>query len=286
MGIVACRVTHDLHHDGAVNRLVSLALYDPDGRVAPFVRRTIEQLATPGTTLVASATHPLASDDAAWVRERAELVERENVGLDLYGHRLVLDTHPAAGFDEVVITNDTFVLLAPLAEIERRIDPAADFWGLTGSREVSPHVQSYYVHFRTPAVRHPTFAAHWASVEPQARKATIVNNEVGMSRKLRAAGLTMDVAFHPTRNDWLVAERRALVHGWHNPRSILGQWNTNTILADAALDGRMPSVKISTLRYDPFKIGVDRLLAGLEARYPAEMDGVRAYLERTAASYA
>lgn len=271
---------------GAVRRLVSIALFDPDGLVAPFARRTIEQLATPDTTLVASATHPLASEDAAWVRQRAELIERENVGLDLYGHRLVLDAHRLDDYDEVVITNDTFALLAPLASIESGIAPTASFWGITGSREVSRHVQSYYVHFRTPAVRHPAFAAHWATVQPQKRRATIRNNEIGLSRKLLKAGLTMDVAYHPTAPDIVLAERRALRHGWHNPRSILGQWNTNTILADAALTGRLPAVKMSTLRYDPFSIGVGELLDGLERRFPAEMDGVRAYLERTARSYA
>lgn len=262
-----------------------MALFDPQGDVAPFVRRTIEQLATPNTHLVLSATHPLKPEAAAWVRERGELIERANEGLDLYGHRLVLDAADLTDVDEVVITNDTYALVDDLAGIESRISRDADFWGLTTSAEVARHVQSYFVCFRAPVLRHSAFTEHWSSVVPLDRKATIVNNEVGMSTRLAKAGFTMDAAYHPTARDRLKAQGRALRHGWHNPRSIVGQWNTTAILPDAALDGRLPCVKLSTLRYDPFKVGANALLGRLEERHPRAMEGVRDYLERTAASY-
>lgn len=262
-----------------------MALYDPQGMVAPFVRRTIEQLASPGTRLVFSATHPLIPEAAAWVRKRGFLVERANEGLDLYGHRLVLDSADLSSYDEVVITNDTYALVADMATIEGRIDPGADFWGLTASNEVAKHVQSYFVCFRAPVLRNPAFAEHWRRVTALGRKDTIVNNEIGLSKRLLDAGFTMDSAYHPTASDRLVAQRRALLHGWHNPRSIVGQWNTTAILADAALDGRLPCVKLSTLRYDPFKIGARDLLGRLEERHPHAMDGIRQYLDRTAAAY-
>lgn len=269
-----------------MKRLVSIALFDPDGRVAPFVRRTIDELATPGTTLVATATHPLAPQDAAWVRVRGRLIERENVGLDMVGHRLALDAHPPAGFDEVVITNDTFALLEPLARIEDRIDPSADFWGITASRERAPHVQSYFVCFRRGVPASRVFADHWARVTAAGRKQTIVANEIGLTRTLVRAGFRFDVAYHPTAADRVRAQARSLRRPLAGPWGVVGRWNPYMVLADAALDARLPVVKMSALRFDPYRLGADRLLADLERRHPERMAGVRQYLERTVRAYA
>jgi rhamnosyltransferase len=57
-------------------------------------------------------------------------------------------------------------------------------------------------------------------------------------------------------------------------------------MADRALGGaRLPLVKIDTLRYDPYRLGSDRLLAACERQYPEQFAGVRQYLERTAVLY-
>lgn len=264
---------------------MSIALYDPDGRVAPYVRRTIEQFAAPGTTLVAHATHALSPEDAAWVRARGLLIERENVGLDMVGHRLALEAHPPAGFDEVVITNDTFALLEPLDRVQRRIDRSVDFWGITESREIARHVQSYFIAFRSPIPQSKVFAAHWRSVAPASRRRTIVDNEVGLTRKLVREGFRFDVAYHPTAGDRVRARLRSLRHPLAAPRGVVGQWNPNMVLADAALNARLPVVKMSALRFDPYRLDASRLLSELERRYPAELAGVRHYLERTARAY-
>lgn len=263
-----------------------MALYDPDGIVAPFVRRLVDDLARPGTTFVATATHPLTPGAAAFVRERGELIERDNTGLDMAGHRLVLARHEARRFDEVVIANDTFAALEPIDRIADRIDPAADFWGITSSREVAPHVQSYFVAFRRRAVETPAFATHWGAALPKGRRAIIRAGEVGLSRTLRRQGLHFDVAFHPTARQDALALRRALRHPQAGPRGVLGQWNPTMVLPDAALDGSLPVVKMSALRFDPYRIGRGRLLDALEARFPEAMAGVREYLERTDRAYA
>lgn len=269
----------------SMTRLVSIALYDPDGVVAPFVRHTIEELSRPDTTIVATSTHPLADDDASWVRERADLIERANTGLDLYSHRLVLERFNLGDFDEVVVTNDTYALLQPIEVIERAIDPATDFWGLTISREGTRHVQSFFVDFRSKAIRHPGFLEHWRKVEPGGRDAMIHQGELGLSRALRRAGLLMEAAYRPSASDRRQATIRTLRNRTLNPMIVLGGWNASMATPEAALDGRMPMVKISTLRYDPYRVGADRLLSRLEAAYPAAMDGVRDYLDRTADAY-
>lgn len=270
---------------GAVRRLVSMALFDPDGVVAPFVRDRIVDLAQGSTTLVATATHPLAKEDAAFVRRYGQLIERDNVGLDMAGHRLVLARHDPKRFDEVIITNDTFAALEPLARITDRIDPAADFWGITASRELGEHVQSYFVAFRESAVHSPAFAAHWAADVPEGRRRIIVAGEVGLSRTLRRAGLRFDVAFHPSAAQAMRAQLRAWRHPMAGPRGVVGQWNPTMVLPDAALEGSLPVVKMSTLRFDPYQLGRERLLDALVARYPEQLASVREYLERTDRAY-
>jgi hypothetical protein len=52
-------------------------------------------------------------------------------------------------------------------------------------------------------------------------------------------------------------------------------------LWDRALDGRLPFVKISTLREDPYRIGSERMLTALEQAHPQVFGALRDYLERT-----
>ena len=77
----------------------------------------------------------------------------------------------------------------------------------------------------------------------------------------------------------------ALRHPSAGPRGVVGQWNPTMVLADAALDGSLPVVKMSALRFDPYGLGRGRLLDALEARFPDAMGGVRDYLSRTDRAY-
>lgn len=54
-------------------------------------------------------------------------------------------------------------------------------------------------------------------------------------------------------------------------------------LWDRALDGRLPFVKLRTLREDPYRIGSERMLRALEQAHPEVFGPVRDYLERTGA---
>lgn len=48
---------------------------------------------------------------------------------------------------------------------------------------------------------------------------------------------------------------------------------------------RLPAVKLSTLRDDPYELDASALLSACEARYPLEFDGVRDYLRRVDVFY-
>jgi rhamnosyltransferase len=63
-------------------------------------------------------------------------------------------------------------------------------------------------------------------------------------------------------------------------------WNPARGLADRVIDdARLPYVKIDTLRYDPYNLDANRLLALCEKRFPERFAGVREYLRETSDWY-
>jgi len=130
------------------------------------------------------------------------------------------------------------------------------------------------------------------------RKQVIKRYEIGMSQVLYDAGFVSAPYFVESAADQRLARQRVRWWAAHRRdipgsstlgrvrRQSLESWNPSAGLADAALpDGRLPYVKIDTLRYDPYGLGVDRLLAACEQRFPDAFEGVRGFLADTAHLY-
>jgi rhamnosyltransferase len=286
-----------------VTRLAVMAHYDPEGLVRPHVRRQVTALAEDIEDVVVVSTAPLTDDARRWLSARARLVERANYGYDFFSYKVGLD---AAGdltaYDEVIVCNDTFV--GPLRPYGRIVADmagrAADFWGFTETRRVRPHVQSFFVAFRPWTVDSRAFRLFWSEMEPISdRKQVILRYEVGMSQRLYDAGFASAAYFDENDADRTLGRRR--VRWWAAHRSPLPRtraevarfrqrageaWNPSSAMADRALaDGRLPYVKLDTLRYDPYGLDAGRLLTLCEQRFPDLFDGVRASLADTAAFY-
>ena len=144
-------------------------------------------------------------------------------------------------------------------------------------------------------------ANFWRGVGALERDEVVTTYEVGLSHSLLAAGLAMGAYFRPSWFDRIQGAARA--HGDEGrqylrdrrPRKILGwakrtlqharrpEWNVSAALADRALgkNPRLPMVKISVLRDDPYRIDTKRLLTACERRHPEAFAGVREYLRRT-----
>ena len=279
-----------------------MAHYDYRGGVGPHVRRQVESVAAAVDRLLVVSTADLTEDSRAWLRGRAELVERPNYGYDFTSYQVGL--HRAGdltSYDEVVICNDTYVPVTPYALVfERMAEQPVDFWGLTRTDRVAPHVQSFFVAFRPWVVGSQTYRRFWTGLDPlSTRRQVILRHEVGLSLGLHGAGFRSGAYFQESDADKRLARRRVRWWAAHRPgvtRSREGletlrvrarePWNPNAALADRVLDGgRLPVVKLDTLRYDPYGLGADKLLAYCEEQLPAEFAGVRQFLEETAAYY-
>lgn len=280
-----------------------MAHYDPRGEIAPHVVRQVEALSDAVEDLVIVSTAPLTGSAAQWLRGCGRLIQRANVGYDFFSYRIGIDAVPDLGrYDEVVVCNDTYVgPLRPYREVfEAMAEERVDFWGLTASRRISPHLQSFFVAFRPWLVASHAFRSFWAQMEPVSERTRVIRRyEVGLTGFLSEAGFTWGAYYNETEADrrlarrrvaWWMAHREPLpglgeLRAWYAEKVQAG-WNPAVGLADVALDsGRLPFVKLDTLRYDPYGLNSPRLLELCEQRFADAFAGVREHIAETARFY-
>lgn len=285
--------------DAVPSRLVVLASYDPAGELAPQLRHHVEAWQGQTSRLIVVSTSPLQPSARQWLSERAELIERDNHGYDFTSYRVGLDAAgDLSGYDEVVLCNDSFVgPLRPFAQIFAEMaERPLDFWGITASRRIEPHLQSYFLVFRRWVVGSPSFRHFWAALTPLSdRREVIRRYEIGLSQTLLGAGFAMGSYFEAgqaerrrarIRTAWWVSRRADAPRRLRDLARNREPWNPTYALADSALpDGRLPVVKLDVLRFDPYGLDAARLLRAGQRHFPAQFDGVAEYLDRTAAHY-
>ena len=224
------------------------------------------------------------------------------MGHDFASYRTGIEGLDLARADELVVMNDSAVFpLVPLEKMFRDVDRRADFWGITQGYAFRPHLQSYFVVYRGSALRSGAFSRFWGGVEALDREAVIMQYEVGLSTALLEAGLVMATYFQPSLLERVQGAIRADGDDggqyWRerSPRKLVGwarrtlqhtrepEWNVSAALADRALGRhpRLPMVKLSVLRDDPYHLDTEHLLTACERRHPEAFAGVRDYLRRT-----
>ncbi|WP_375391724.1 rhamnan synthesis F family protein [uncultured Sphingomonas sp.] len=129
-------------------------------------------------------------------------------------------------------------------------ETSADVIGLTESRELGRHLQSYLLFFKARALREPVFDLFWRSVRPGDRQFVIDHYETQLLPIMEQAGLTCASLFPLTEG---VATNPTL-QGWR-----------------ALIEAGFPYVKVELLRRNPF--GADltgwRALLATEGYDPA-----------------
>lgn len=285
--------------------LAVFAHFDPEGLVAPQVERYLSALSGSVERLVVVSTADPAAPAREQLAQHGELLLRENVGYDFMSWKAGLDhVGDWDTYDRVLICNDSVVgPLRPMSEIlGDRAPQDVDFWGMTVSQELEPHVQSWFMVFERPVIRSGLLHGFWRAMQPVSDRYVVIRRyEIGLSRLLRTAGLQMGSYLRPTpaqmvraqaryrhalrsRPDLASSVRRAAPPGrlqrWEQ-RLRRPTWNPSYVYWDAALSGGLPFVKIEILRDDPYRMGPQRILTALERARPAEFEGVRDYIART-----
>jgi hypothetical protein len=292
------------------------AHFDPHGHAADYFLRHLDELAKVCPQIVVVSTAELTEGARADLKRRAELIERTNEGYDFFSWKVGLDSLGAWWeSDGLILVNDSVV--GPLVPYETIIDEmsrrAAPFWGITASREMEPHLQSFLLGFESATLESPLLRAFWHGMVPLANRAQVIAHyERGLSKLLTVAGLSGKPYFEATAKDEVTARLRRSRYAYKRARTRAlgrqsveptpsrrrsalragkflvpeGAYNPMIALWDRALPGRLPFVKLETLRDDPYRLDDEhQMLSKLERRHPEAFAGVRDHLERTSPAY-
>ena len=169
-------------------KLCLMAHFDGDGRVAPYVLNYIDQLRQLGFDVVLASTSPFLDErDVPKLQERCRLaIIRENVGLDFGSWGAAMTALEDFGdYEELLLTNDS--VFGPIVDLRETLERIASFpealCGLTDNWEKQYHLQSYFLYFKRPALRSPTFERFWREFRLSTDKERIIiEYEVGISQ--------------------------------------------------------------------------------------------------------
>jgi len=173
-----------------MKRAILLAHYDRDGIIDPYVivaakeyRRFADTLA-----LISVSTRVLPTELHGVVDY---FIPRDNVGYDFGSWRAGLETiGTLSDFDEIICVNDSVYgpLFDPAPAITSPQHRDADFWGMTISAQIEPHVQSWFFAMRPRVIQSETFRQFWAASAGDLPKDDIIKQrEIGFSAALRDA---------------------------------------------------------------------------------------------------
>ncbi len=182
---------------GPTSRQAVFVHHDPEGIVHDYVHFAVGQLAENGYAVTFVSNAPRLSEAGVMrlLPVVREVVHRRGVGYDFGAWRDGIERLPDfAGIERLILANDSvygpiFPLSGALARAEAM---NVDVFGITDSREIAHHLQSYFLMFFPRALQSPAFRAFWTDFPMVNAKSWIVRNgEVRLSAELARAGLRL-----------------------------------------------------------------------------------------------
>ena len=171
--------------------------FDAHGIVDRHVLHHLGALRTEGYEIIFVCNSPsLADAEIAKLRTFCrEIVLRDNRGYDFGAWKAGISRlDDLAHLDHLIIANDSvYGPLRPLGPmIAAMRSRGYDFWGITESIEVRPHLQSYFICFEASVLRSSVFRRFWDNFPLYSEKFRVIfAGEIGLSTRLRRAGFRM-----------------------------------------------------------------------------------------------
>lgn len=199
-------------------RVLIYVVYDRRGEVGSFITHALEHMRAFCDHILVVSNGPLTADGRARLEVVSdEVLERDNVGYDIWGYKHGLDTlgDRLSEFDELLLVNDTwFGPIRPFEPIFARMDShALHFWGMTDHLRVEPHpfdegqdylpyhLQSYWIAVRKEMFVTPEWGAYWRDLPQMNTYSDAVTKHEGVfTQHFTALGFSGEVAF-PTLTD-------------------------------------------------------------------------------------
>jgi lipopolysaccharide biosynthesis protein len=218
------------------------AHFDADDRLDDHVLWYLERLRELDFSIVFISASRLASSDVVRLRSSChDVILRENAGLDFGSWCAGFAKHGSQITGRLLLANDS--IYGPIGNLKNAFDrltrKKADFYGMVESLQIATHLQSWFLLFEPWVIRHEAFKRFWEQpFRAMSKKQIIAQGEVGLSRRLVAAGFRYE-ALYRTRHFFL---------GGHafNPAHLL--WR------ELLSAGGVPFVKIELLRSNPVSL--------------------------------
>lgn len=249
------------------------SIYAPGGKASPATVTYVEGLAENGFTVIACVAldDPTADFDVASLSAAAGIVVHKNGGMDFAAWagalRLLPDCWSAS---RLVFTNDSVFMLPDLMKpfVERLRLETADFVGLTDSRCIIPHVQSYFFQFQGAALSNLKLHAFWASVQVFTDKKDVIHT------------YEMKLLQHATF-DWGLTNNTMFSLDKILPHATVAEYaqlNVSHSYWDHLVSQGFPFVKVELLRDNPLKLNILHWPSVFEA-HGASVDLVKKHVE-------
>jgi len=203
------------------------------------------------------------------------VIVRENFGLDFGGWAHVINRYPQIlNAENLTIANDS--VYGPLGDlslfISRMNEEGYDFWGMTESYQIEPHIQSYYINFTKNVLQSSVFQSFWASYKHvKDKKKLIVKYEVSLTQILFKAGFSYGSVFGKGNSIVSVEGIYAINPSHHLWYELIHKYHS-------------PCVKVELLRDNPFDINLnEKKLAITKTGY--DYDLIRNHINRVKKYY-
>lgn len=247
------------------------AHFDKDDKVDDYVLRYLAKIKEQDFSIVFISASRLAAADIGRLHDNCcDVILRENAGLDFGSWSAGFAKHGSAVGGRLLLANDS--VYGPIGSLASALDRVtrkpADFYGLVESSQIAPHLQSWFLLFEPRVVRDATFKAILAQpFSAMTKWQIIVNGEVGMSRRLLAAGFRYKALYE--------IERAGLAARYFSASPMLFLWRE--ILCDTGV----PFLKVDLLRDNPLgMIDAATIFQAVHEIDPAFCDLMKSHLAR------
>ncbi|UCG17326.1 MAG: hypothetical protein JSV19_04700 [Phycisphaerales bacterium] len=245
---------------GARRTLCLFAHFDRDGVIDDYVVQYLRSLhELDCETVVVSTAEGLDEEDIGRILPYCmKFIVKENIGYDFASWRTGLQAvGDISGYERVIVANDS--VYGPLQDLKVVFDEMqgrnVDFWGITDSLKYGRHLQSYFLVFGKAVLSSPAFLEFWHDLPDYRHKyAVIIQGEVGLTRKLAAAGFAF-AAYCPIEavQERQESEAETLASKFRDPRISPTHRAWRGLLREGS-----PFLKIQLLRDNPMRVpGLD-----------------------------
>ena len=244
---------------GLWKTLCVLAHFDKDDLIDDYVVYYLRALDELGCETIFVSTAENLNDES--IRKImpfcSKFIIKQNIGYDFASWRTGLEAvGDLSGYQRVIIANDSVYgplqdLRGIFAEMHGR---NVSFWGITDSLRYSRHLQSYFLVFEKTALQSKAFKDFWLHLPDYRHKHVVINQgEIGLSRKLAAAGLSFE-AYIPFE---IMQEQLRGVGHWVTARVVGDRQNPTHKAWRTLMRKGCPFLKIQLLRDNPLNVDLD-----------------------------